>query len=336
MPSHHHPVVILGGGIGDQLMAFPHLAAVAARAPEGKVLLITRQPRIMQTLLAGSGLVADVFDRPPRGLAGIKAMWRTARALAKHQPRESWCLYRSSKLAALPFLAGVPHRYGIRDTSFKERIFIPHGVAADEIDIPEAPPIGISSYLADALFARQGIGFDREGAYLPPLPAATAAAEQFIATLPPGPLIALGISASQVVRDWGAARFTELAAVLHRQYGARFLLFGAVDVRATAATIGADPRLTHAVAFDCTTSTAGLDFEHALLARCRLAICNDSFGLHLSALLGLPTIGLFGGSHPLPYRTNIICVESVHGWQAKRMDGIAVDQVSAAVAPFLA
>ncbi len=333
-PLQHH-IVILGGGIGDQLMAFPHLQALAKRSPSGQVLLITRQPRIMQILFAGSGLVADVFDRPPRGLRGMQALWRTARALARHRPPESWCLYRSSKLSAIPLLAGIRHRYGIHDGSWKDRILIPHGLTADEVTLPTDMAIGDSAFLTDALLARHGISVNREQTVLPPQPSALAQVDQYLATNDDRPLIALGINASLVIRNWGAQRFTDAAAQLRSRHDARFMLFGGQDVAPLAQALRADSRLHGAIAFDATDRSPGLAFEHALLSRCRMMISNDSFGLHLAALVGIPTIGLHGASRPLRYRSNLRPVESAFGWQSGRMDGITVEAVCDAAMPVL-
>ncbi len=122
-----------------------------------------------------------------------------------------------------------------------------------------------------------------------------AIAERFAAW--PLPWIALGIGSSEPWKQWGAARFAELALALQqRQAGSIFIIGGPAE-RALA-----DELLTRIDAGGGQAADAvalPLEQTAAVLARCRAYLGNDTGVLNMAAAVQTPAIGLFGGSQPL-------------------------------------
>jgi lipopolysaccharide heptosyltransferase II len=95
-------------------------------------------------------------------------------------------------------------------------------------------------------------------------------------------------------RAWHLDNFTELARLLQERYKAHILFFGGPkdtdmlpDIRAALV----NPPLE-------AVGTTTLRETMALLARCRLLVCNDSGIMHLAASLQVPLVALFGPQSP--------------------------------------
>jgi ADP-heptose:LPS heptosyltransferase len=109
----------------------------------------------------------------------------------------------------------------------------------------------------------------------------------------------LGISpvASSALKRWPVAR---LARVADRLLGARFdavLIFHGPQRQEGARLLG---HLRHGPRAHLVESLH-LRLVAALLARCRLFICNDTGLLHLAAAVGVPVAGVFGPTSPAIY-----------------------------------
>ena len=132
--------------------------------------------------------------------------------------------------------------------------------------------------------------------------------------LGPGPLVGLHISARKVPQRWPVERFAELARRLHKENGARFLLFWAPGRGDDPMHPGDDEK-----AADLAAQLAGLPFAavpthhlHELIAglsQCEQVICSDGGAMHIAAALGKPIVCFFGNSdserwHPwgVPHR----------------------------------
>jgi len=98
-------------------------------------------------------------------------------------------------------------------------------------------------------------------------------------------LIGLQPSASQKEKCWSEREFVRLGQTLHRDLGARILLFG-VDAEADlCARIGAG--IPEAVSL---AGQTGLGTLAATLKRCRLLVSNDTGTLHIATAVGTPVI----------------------------------------------
>lgn len=117
-----------------------------------------------------------------------------------------------------------------------------------------------------------------------------------------GPVLALGPTANWGGKMWPGERFAELALRLTAPDGplpgARIAVFGGPDERLQAnpvlSAIPRDRRIDLVGKVDVLTAGACLE-------RCAMYIGNDSGLMHLSAAIGIPTLGLFGPSDERAY-----------------------------------
>jgi heptosyltransferase-2 len=107
--------------------------------------------------------------------------------------------------------------------------------------------------------------------------------------------VAIAPAATHVTKGWGPGRYAELVRQ-HVADGTPLLLVG--GPRDTAAIRHFQEALGPWVKV-LDSSAATLTTLAALLARCRLLIGNDSGPIHLAALLGIPTLAVFGPTAPV-------------------------------------
>jgi heptosyltransferase-2 len=146
-------------------------------------------------------------------------------------------------------------------------------------------------------------------------------------------------------KRWSAERFAEAARRLRAELGGSVVVMGgAGDAEACAAVV--------AGVGDGVLNLAGvttLGEWAALLAECRLVLCNDSGGMHLAAALGVPVVAVFGITDPIrtgPLGTRCRVVQ--HSMQHDRavpresaaaraaLAAVTVDEVVAAAQELLA
>jgi heptosyltransferase-2 len=118
-----------------------------------------------------------------------------------------------------------------------------------------------------------------------------AAAEEYFRTqgIPRGTfLIGVHPGARIAVRRWGDERFAEVALGLLREPDVHVLWF----TEPGSATTAPEHERCHVVA---------LEFRAflAVLARCRLLVCNDSGPMHVANLLEVPVVAVFGSTNPV-------------------------------------
>ncbi|GAB6042110.1 glycosyltransferase family 9 protein [Endothiovibrio diazotrophicus] len=143
-----------------------------------------------------------------------------------------------------------------------------------------------------------------------PVPEAEAARfeEQFAARARPVAVIAPGASERWSSKQWGEARFAELAVRLDAA-GYTVAVIGSQWEQAAAAQIV--ERLPEALDF---TARTGIRELVGLLSRASLFVGNDSGPAHLAAGVALPTVTLFGPTGEmhcagrLPYRGEHACL----------------------------
>jgi heptosyltransferase-2 len=119
-----------------------------------------------------------------------------------------------------------------------------------------------------------------------------------------GPLVALhpGSGSYSFARRWSFEHYSELAAALRREYGARILLITGTDEQ------GLEQRIRKKLSYPTWIASSVSEPFHQLarrLSECSLFVGNDSFPMHMAALVGLPAIGVFGPSNHQawgPYR----------------------------------
>jgi len=125
-------------------------------------------------------------------------------------------------------------------------------------------------------------------------------AEEYLAVrgVPPdAPLMAIHPFAANQIRAWHEDNFVEVANRLQGIHGGRIVLFGGGRDGELAARLRERISPEPVMAVGTTT----LRQTMALLARCRLLVCNDSGIMHLGAALGVPLVAIFGPQSPVKF-----------------------------------
>lgn len=277
-------------GIGDMVWHLPHLHAIAATTVSGQIDLLTKPRSQADRLLCADSTVERVLwlDRAAAH-AGIRGLLRLTALLRQGDYQRVWILHGSARYALAARLAGIPERIGY---GVGWQTVLLNGPVRLPPELRHAHPIQRADALLDLLHIPR---LEPEPHLLVAAAADQAVAERFTAW--PLPWIALGIGSSEPCKQWGAARFAELALALQqRQAGSVFIIGGSAE-RALADDLLMRIHAAGAQAVDAVALP--LEQTAALLARCRAYLGNDTGVLNMAAAVQTPAIGLFGGSQPL-------------------------------------
>lgn len=88
-------------------------------------------------------------------------------------------------------------------------------------------------------------------------------------------------------------KFAEICNLIHQKYDSQFLILYGDEDETDARTIH---KLTSAFSHLAPKTT--IREMVALISKCKLVVANDSGPMHLSAAIGIPTIGIFGPTNP--------------------------------------
>ncbi len=309
-------------GIGDMVWHLPYIHAIAATTTEGKVDILTKRRSQADRLLRADPNVGQILwlEREAGRHAGPRGLLRLAALLRREQYQRAWFLHGSARYVLAARLAGVPERIGygigLQSLLLNAPVRLPP-------DLRHAHPI----LRADALLDILGI----PRAEPEPRLAVDVAAEQAVVArfaAWPAPWIALGIGSSEPWKQWGAARFAELALALRQRRTGSIFIVGGPAERALANEVLTRVRADGDTAADAVALP--LEQTAALLARCRVYIGNDTGVLNMAAALQTPAIGLFGGSTPLTHSRFIHAVTPLPGEQS--MVAITIPHVLEALA----
>lgn len=286
-------------GIGDMVWHLPHIHAIAAANPDGKVDVLTKRRSLADRLLLADPAVAEVLwlERDARH-AGVAGLLRLARELRARGYRRAWILHGSVRYALAAWLAGIPERIGYgfgAQKHFVRRVYsLPAALRA-------LHPID----KATALLQRAGMALTETEPRLVVEAAQRAQIEQHY-TASPRPWSALGIGSSEPAKQWGADKFATLARALLERGGTCFLIGGPDEAElaeriARQAEASAE-RLVRVIGLP-------IDAVAALLACCDRYVGNDTGVLNLAAAVGVQCVGIFGASMPLRHSRFITCIE---------------------------
>jgi heptosyltransferase-2 len=309
-------------GIGDMVWHLPHLHAIAATTVAGRVDLLAKPRSQADRLLRADPAIERVLwlERETGRHAGLRGLWRLVGLLRQVGYQRAWVLHGSARYALAARLAGIPERIGY---GFGPQALLLNAPVRLPANLRHAHPILRADALLDAL------GVPR--AEPEPRLAVDGAAEQTVVArfaAWPAPWIALGIGSSEPWKQWGGARFAELALALHRRRAGSVFIVGGPAERPLA-----DEVLTRVLAGGGAAADAvalPLEQTAALLVRCRTYIGNDTGALNMAAALQVPTVGLFGGSAPLTHSRFIHPITPPSG--ERGMMAISVSRVLRALA----
>jgi len=286
-------LVIKFWGLGSLTLLTPALAALRQRHPGASVELLTLAAHA--PLAAALPQVDAVHTFEVRGGGVPRLVGRLARLALRLRRARFDVVYDLEFLTSTSALVGAlagPRRL-VGFTSAR----VARGGLHDETQ-----PFVEAKHVAESfrdLAAGRALGPVGAADASPPRldPAASARVAELVPTRPPQRLAVLNPNVGELApeRRWPAERFAGLARALAGE-GFRVVLVGAANEReVTGAIAAAAP-----AALDL-AGALSLAELCALLARADLVVSNDSGPMHIAAVLGAPTVGLFGPESPRRY-----------------------------------
>ena len=257
--------------LGDSVMGVPAVRAIKQGRPDAHVTVAV--PEKIAAIWKLIPEVDEIISLPAGSLFG------TVRALRQALPFDVAILFPNSLRAALEaWLSGIPRRVGYRG---HHRSWLLHQI------VRQRTHIGRIEHQAEKyLRIARDAGAETGAPQLPAAPLLRPGAGDKIALCP-------GAEYGPAKR-WLPERFAAVAAAVSADRPVQWVLFGT----ATDAAVG--DVIATALGERCVnrigrTSLAQLIEE---LRACRLLLTNDTGTMHLAALLGLPTVSVFGSTEP--------------------------------------
>jgi len=221
---------------------------------------------------------------------GWKDKWRFIRELHSRRFDKVYVLKRSLSSAIMARLSGAPERIGF-DTEGRGLLLtrrVPYRSDRHEVEnfleVLRADGVPVADDYLEAWLSPDEERF----------------AGEFLESrgVQPGELL-VGIHpfAANQTRAWHEDNFIAVANSLQERFRVRILLFGGSKDAEGAEYLR--ERITPAPVM--AVGATSLRQSMALLARCRLLVCNDSGVMHLGAALGLPLVAIFGPQSPVKF-----------------------------------
>ncbi len=258
-------LVIRLGALGDFVLSFAAFAAIRAHHRDAEITLLTTAP-FASLAEAAPWFDRVMIDRKPAWW-DLPALWRLSRQLRGFAM--VYDLQTSGRSSRYFRLAGRPPWSGIA-----------RGCA-----YPHADPARETTHTLE----RQRDQLAVAGITAFPTPDLAWLGNAATPTQPYA-LLVPGAAAHRPEKRWPVQRYAELAGVLAAR-GITPMVIGAAAERPLAAAIQA----ACPAARDLTGQTSIPDI-HALAARARIAIGNDTGPMHLAAAAGCPCVVLFSGA----------------------------------------
>src|ERR1700738_1838024 len=263
--------------LGDAVMSVPAVRAIKRGRPDAHVTIVT--PANLAPIWKLIPEVDTIVSLPNKSLF-------TAIRLIERQPKfDVAVLFPNSLRAALEvWLSDVPRRVGYRGhfrAGLLNQIWRaprkpgpPQHHAERYLEIAQQLGADIPDNWRDALCRVPNIGDGTEA--VPPKLALCPGAEY-------GP-----------AKRWLPVRFAEVALSIAEESKAQWILFG------TAKDAAGGDRIAEALGDNCVNRIGQTTIEQLIeqLRTCRLLLTNDTGTMHLAALLGVPTVSIFGSTEP--------------------------------------
>jgi heptosyltransferase-2 len=304
-PRFGRPIAVIQPlpGIGDMVWHLPHIRAIAAHAGV-PVTLLTKPRSMADQLLVHEPSIAEILwvDLNPAGRRGAHDGFGGFRRLVAKLREQDFgtvvILHHSPLLAAAAWLARIPDRRGYGWG--RQRWFLNTG--------PFLPPDTKKLHQhtrATRYLEAAGIPLPSAEPGLTVSPADRAEAGARLGDIAGG-FVAVGIGSSEVLRQWGVERFTELAAALLDAGWPALLLIGGVEDLTHATTIvnalGAHGDRVHlALGWN-------LGEVMGMLAEADFYVGNNTGVMNIAAAVGIRTYALFGTTKPFDHASQIVPV----------------------------
>ena len=276
--------------LGDSVMVMPALQAYRAAHPGDRITMLVKRP--LTALWRMHAAVDDVWGF---GTSAGETL-RTVRRIRPAGFERAFVLPNSFRSALLPCLGGVPDRRGLpgqlRSLLLTRHVRMPPDWTGRHQCWEYAAIFGLDPRTAamgdPCITPPDGL---RPGPWEP--------GDGHWAALLPG-------AARGPSKRWPAARFGDVGRRLGHA-GYRIVVLGAAG---DAAACGEAAREAGPESVDLAGQTSLAELA-AVLRRCRLAVANDSGGMHLATAVGTPVVAVFGATDPRrtgPLGTGHACV----------------------------
>ncbi|MBI2439868.1 MAG: lipopolysaccharide heptosyltransferase II [Lentisphaerae bacterium] len=278
-PSAEAALIVGLNWLGDSLMSMPAIQAWRRAHPQSRlVLLVKRKLAPLWTLQAAIDKIVIL----PENLGGLPA---AVREIAARRCRLAFILPNSFRSALVPFLARVPERVGLSGHSrdwMLTKIVRPPALPGREhqryeylalFGLADAPAETPRLQLTPELPAR---AFDLLGS----------TGRNWIAVMPG--------AAYGAAKRWPAERFARAAQMLKERLNCNIVALGSAEEHSLCEIVarGAGPGSLNLA------GRTSLNELAAVLAQCKLALGNDSGGMHLAAAFAIPVVAVFGITDP--------------------------------------
>jgi heptosyltransferase-2 len=318
--------------LGDSVMSMPAVRLLKRRNPSSLITVLVK-PRLVDLWKMQSSV-----DNVIRLNAGVGETLAMGSSIRKFGFGAAYVFPNSFRSALIPFLAGVPERVGMRGhcrscmlTCVVKPPSVPEKIhqsweyfeiiGESGVAEMEQPKLDIPADLTAKMLQRFALGTG-----------------EFIGLIPGA---ARGPS-----KRWPEDRFVEMGKGLALTRECKLLVFGSGNEKDSCAAVAAGIG-KKALNLEGQTSLPELA---ALLAKCRVVICNDSGGMHLAAAAGAKVVAVFGMTDPaktgpMGKGHRVICAEGVRQSRdikrdsseaAAALKSISADRVAAAAREVLA
>lgn len=278
-------------GIGNYLLFYPAVEMLKACRPDLELHLLALRNAIRE-FAGGDSLWSEIHLMDPSKIHGIHEKLAYIKQLASNNFDASLSYFPSNRWEYnfLPFLCRIKERYAFQyhlkrteSLSFLNNRLLPVDGAQHDLH----QNIRLSS-----LFLHRDL-HDRKLVF-PTLFSQqdkTRAQDLLSGSLPvriaihPGSSIEHGMDAKR----WDADRFGFLADRICEKTGAEALIFGGPDELELKNAVASVMKQPHRC-----IDPVPLKLTSALIAQCRLCLCNDSGLMHCAAVAGIPVAALFG------------------------------------------
>lgn len=287
-------------GLGNMVMVLPSVRALKETYPDAEVDFLTTIENC--SVLGRSGLIARTMGIRVDGFAAfVASVWRALRAVRARRYDLVIDFEQFVKFSAIiAYATGAPDRIGFntdgqrRGWLYTVRVVYTDSEHMSSIFLRIVRPLGIVGPPPRVELAVRPEEHARVDAFL---------AEHGVA---PGrfPIIVVHVGSGDnfyriALKRWPVENFARLSAALAERYGAAVVLTGKgaeerALVDATLAAAGGAPLIDA-----CDRLSIGELL--ALLARCHLAVVNDTSVMHLAGAMGTPVAAFFGPTAPLHY-----------------------------------
>jgi heptosyltransferase-2 len=270
--------------LGDSIMTMPAIQAWRRAHPSARLVMLVK-PKL-KALWTLHPAVDEVWALPP-GVLAPAAMVRAVRAEAF---AEAFVLPHSFRSALVPFLARVPRRIGQPG----------HGRDWMLTEVAPPRPGAEREHQCFEYTELLGVARTNEAPCLRLTPELTARAKTLLSTSgtdrqAPDWIAVMPGAAYGPAKRWPAERFAAAARLLKDRLQCNIVAIGSAEERALCAIVA---RETGPGSLNLAGETT-LPELAAVLAQCRLALANDSGGMHLATAMGIPVVAVFGITDPV-------------------------------------